>query len=164
LRSRIWLGWVINLLCLALVLAPGAIAQTHKSASKPGAKRTAHHPSGKKSKKKSKKRSRKSSWKRRGQRGIQPDRVREIQNALIRENYLNGEPTGVWDQRTKDAMTRYQAANGWQTKVTPDSRALIKLGLGPDRSNLINPETAAGFVPGGGSLPPSPSSGSRNQQ
>lgn len=28
-------------------------------------------------------------------------------------------------------MTRYQADHGWQTKITPDSRALIKLGLGP---------------------------------
>jgi hypothetical protein len=155
---------MVNLLCLALLLAPGAWGQTHKSTSKPSAKRAAHHPSGKKNKKKNKKRSRKSSWKRRGQQGIQPDRVREIQDALIRENYLSGEPDGAWDQRTKDAMTRYQADNGWQTKVTPDARALIKLGLGPDRSNLINPETAAGSIPGGGSLPPSSPSGTRNQQ
>ena len=31
-------------------------------------------------------------------------------------------------------MVRYQADNGWQTKVAPDSRALIKLGLGPNYS------------------------------
>ena len=29
------------------------------------------------------------------------------------------------------AMVKYQSDNGWQTKITPDSRALIKLGLGP---------------------------------
>jgi len=40
-------------------------------------------------------------------------------------------------------MMRYQGANGWQTKVMPDSRALIKLGLGPDHKNLLNPDTAA---------------------
>ena len=77
-----------------------------------------------------------------GQHSIDEDRTREIQTALIREHYLSGEPTGVWDQNSKDAMLKYQAANGWQTKITPDSRALIKLGLGPDHKGLLNPETA----------------------
>ena len=66
---------------------------------------------------------------------VTPDRARAIQEALIRENYLTGEPSGAWDTRTQGAMVRYQAANGWQTKVTPDSRALIKLGLGPNYSD-----------------------------
>ncbi len=77
-----------------------------------------------------------------GQHAIDEERTREIQAALVREHYLTGEPTGVWDQDSKDAMIRYQAANGWQTKITPDSRALIKLGLGPDHKGLLNPETA----------------------
>jgi peptidoglycan hydrolase-like protein with peptidoglycan-binding domain len=77
-----------------------------------------------------------------GQRSIGEERTREIQSALIREHYLTGEPSGVWDSESKDAMTRYQAANGWQSKVTPDSRALIKLGLGPDHKDLLNPDTA----------------------
>jgi peptidoglycan hydrolase-like protein with peptidoglycan-binding domain len=81
-------------------------------------------------------------------------RVREIQAALIRERFLEGQPSGVWDQRSKDAMQRFQQSHGWQTKMVPDSRALIKLGLGPDRANLINPETAAvTFIPGGGASP-----------
>jgi hypothetical protein len=85
-------------------------------------------------------RARKASWKRKGQQRIDPDRAREIQEALIREKYLTGEASGVWDARTEAAMTRYQADNGWQTKITPDSRALIKLGLGPDYSKeqLLN--------------------------
>ncbi len=77
-----------------------------------------------------------------GQRTIGEERTREIQSALIREHYLSGEATGVWDSDSKDAMLRYQQANGWQTKVTPDSRALIKLGLGPDHKDLLNPDTA----------------------
>jgi len=77
-----------------------------------------------------------------GQRTIGEERTREIQSALIREHYLSGEPSGVWDAQSKDAMMRFQAANGWQTKVTPDSRALIKLGLGPDHKGLLNPDTA----------------------
>lgn len=66
-----------------------------------------------------------------GQRGIDPERAREIQTALIRENYLSGSPSGQWDEQTEAAMLKYQADHGWQTKLTPDSRALIKLGLGP---------------------------------
>jgi hypothetical protein len=69
-----------------------------------------------------------------GQRTIDPDRAREIQSALIRENYLNGTPSGQWDSETQAAMLKYQSDHGWQTKLTPDSRALIKLGLGPNHS------------------------------
>lgn len=80
----------------------------------------------------------------RGQRGISTDRAREIQEALIKQNYLTGTPSGVWDTATKKAMQKYQADNGWQTRITPDSRALIKLGLGPDNSadgTLLNAES-----------------------
>lgn len=69
-----------------------------------------------------------------GQRGIDADRAREIQTALIHQNYLTGAPSGQWDAATESAMQKYQADHGWQTKLTPDSRALISLGLGPDHS------------------------------
>jgi peptidoglycan hydrolase-like protein with peptidoglycan-binding domain len=85
---------------------------------------------------------RRSSRRKRGQQKIDAQRAREIQEALIREHYLSGKPSGVWDSKTQSAMQRYQADNGWQAKTTPDSRALIKLGLGPDRAHLLNPETA----------------------
>jgi hypothetical protein len=80
--------------------------------------------------------------KKRGQQGIDSARAREIQQALIREHYLEGEPTGTWDRATQAAMQRYQADQGWQTKTTPDSRALIKLGLGPSDDRLLNPGSA----------------------
>jgi peptidoglycan hydrolase-like protein with peptidoglycan-binding domain len=85
----------------------------------------------------------KTSSKSRGQRNIGEERTREIQSALIREHYLTGEPSGVWDQDSKQAMMRFQQANGWQSKTVPDSRALIKLGLGPDHKDLLNPDSAA---------------------
>lgn len=66
-----------------------------------------------------------------GQRQIEPDRAREIQEALIREHYLTAPASGQWDSNTEAAMQKYQSDHGWQTKLTPDSRALIKLGLGP---------------------------------
>jgi hypothetical protein len=86
-----------------------------------------------------KKKSKKSS---RGQQKIDPARAREIQEALIREHYLDGEASGTWDAKSQSAMQRYQENNGWQSKVVPDSRALIKMGLGPDHEHLLNPESA----------------------
>jgi peptidoglycan hydrolase-like protein with peptidoglycan-binding domain len=73
---------------------------------------------------------------------IDSPRAREIQQALIREHYMQGEPTGKWDAATQDALRRYQVAQGWQAKTVPDSRALIKLGLGPSKDGLLNPESA----------------------
>ena len=32
-------------------------------------------------------------------------------------------------------MQQYQSDHGWQTKLMPDSRALISLGLGPNHTN-----------------------------
>ena len=66
-----------------------------------------------------------------GQRSIEDSRATQIQTALSGAGYLQGEPTGHWDASTQAAMQRYQSDHGWQTKLTPDSRALIKLGLGP---------------------------------
>jgi peptidoglycan hydrolase-like protein with peptidoglycan-binding domain len=66
-----------------------------------------------------------------GQRVIGDDRATQIQAALIRAGYLTGTPSGHWDADTEAAMSRLQADNGWQTKLVPDSRAIIKLGLGP---------------------------------
>jgi hypothetical protein len=80
----------------------------------------------------------KSSHKLHGQQGIDPARATEIQKALIREHYMTGEANGQWDSTTMAAMQKFQADQGWQTKLMPDSRALKKLGLGPDYSNAIN--------------------------
>ncbi len=80
--------------------------------------------------------------KKRGQQAIDSTRARQIQQALIREHYMQGEPSGTWDAATQAAMQRYQADQGWQAKQIPDSRALIKLGLGPRSDHLLNPESA----------------------
>jgi len=80
--------------------------------------------------------------KKRGQQVIDSGRAREIQSALIREHYMEGQPSGIWDSATQAAMQRYQADQGWQSKTTPDARALIKLGLGPNHDHLLNPESA----------------------
>ena len=81
-------------------------------------------------------------WRKHGQQKIDTQRTSEIQEALVREHYLTGNASGVWDDATQKAMQRYQSDNGWQDKSTPDARALIKLGLGPDQQHLLNPDSA----------------------
>jgi peptidoglycan hydrolase-like protein with peptidoglycan-binding domain len=83
----------------------------------------------------------------RGQQKIDSDRTQAIQEALIREHYFSDEATGKWTQGTEDALRRYQADHGWQSKTVPDSRALIKLGLGPSHDHLLNPESAMTTAP-----------------
>ena len=78
----------------------------------------------------------------RGQAAIDDQRARQIQQALVHEHYMNGEPSGKWDDATQQALRHYQADQGWQSKTVPDSRALIRLGLGPDHEHLLNPESA----------------------
>jgi peptidoglycan hydrolase-like protein with peptidoglycan-binding domain len=95
-----------------------------------------------------------------GQQAIDPERVTEIQQALIREHYLNGQANGEWDSATVAAMQKYQADQGWQTKLTPDSRALKKLGLGPDYSKAINAKDSSfGEPPPASTIPPVQSQG-----
>ncbi len=62
---------------------------------------------------------------------LEPQRVTEIQQALIREGALNGAPTGTWDEATRDAMRRYQTDHGFAATGLPDAKSLMKLGLGP---------------------------------
>lgn len=96
----------------------------------------------------------------RGQQAIAPDRVTEIQQALIRAHYLTGEANGQWDERTKGAMQKYQGDQGWQTKLLPDARALKKLGLGPDYSNAINAKNSSfSEPPPASTIPPTVAAG-----
>lgn len=158
-----WLDFRVTRLsavaCVALLAATLSPAQDSQPASQPATKQpaspsdaaTSSHPKASKSTSTSAgstarkgKRSRKSASNRRsrGQQKIDSKRTLEIQEALIREHYLTGKPTGVWNDATQQAMQRYQADNNWQSKTTPDARALIKLGLGPDHQHLLNPESA----------------------
>ena len=144
LRTR--LGKFLCASCIvSLVILPARGDSSSASASatkKPAAsaKSSTHHTAVHKKKTSRKKSRRVASW-RRGQQTIQTERAQEIQEALVRQHYLKTE-TGVWDSNTQAAMQRYQADHGWQTKTTPDARALISLGLGPDHDHLLNPESA----------------------
>lgn len=87
-----------------------------------------------------------------GQRTIDDGRATQIQAALIKSGYLTGEPSGHWDAASEAAMGKLQGDNGWQTKLVPDSRALIKLGLGPSTASVSS------LTSPGGSLATAPSS------
>jgi hypothetical protein len=135
---------VLLLGCL-FTASPSLPAQTNSSSTTPSTHRKKSH---------------KKVSSRRGQQKIDPQRARDIQTALIREHYLTGKPSGVWDDTSQKAMQKYQADQGWQSKTTPDSRALIKLGLGPDHEHLLNPESA--MTSGPATTPPAPASPNKN--
>ena len=70
---------------------------------------------------------------------IDSARATQIQTALVKSGYMTGTPSGVWDTETQTAMQKLQADNGWQTKLVPDSRAIIKLGLGSSSTAAVSP-------------------------
>lgn len=85
-----------------------------------------------------------------GQRGIDDARATQIQASLIKSGYLSGQASGHWDAQTEAAMQKFQQDNGWQTKLIPDSRAIIKLGLGPAQDSALSassPAAETGFMP-----------------
>jgi peptidoglycan hydrolase-like protein with peptidoglycan-binding domain len=140
LLSRASLAFLIS---AAVITAPAfanttTTSSTHKKTSTTHAQSSSH--SSKSTTAKKKNTSKKSSHKKKshGQQGIDSARATEIQQALIREHYMTGEANGQWDATTEAAMRKFQADQGWQTKLMPDSRAIKKLGLGPDYSNAIN--------------------------
>jgi hypothetical protein len=112
-RALLALSLVAGVAVPALGAGAGAAARKHRTSSKSSSKhaaKTKFQPH---------------------QRAIDDARATEIQQALLKAGYLTGSPSGHWDAATIAAMTKLQSANGWQTKLVPDSRALIKLGLGP---------------------------------
>jgi peptidoglycan hydrolase-like protein with peptidoglycan-binding domain len=60
-----------------------------------------------------------------------PERIQEIQQALVQAGYLKEEPNGRWDDQTREAMRRYQVDHGFPVTGLPEAKSLMKLGLGP---------------------------------
>jgi hypothetical protein len=144
-----------GVLCLAVQAAAADTPTKSSSSATPAHPVSAKHPkhkpaTGKHSSSGKHSQSKTRSKRKRGQQAIDSPRAREIQEALIRQHYMEGEPSGKWDASTQDALKRYQAAQGWQSKTVPDSRALIKLGLGPSKDGLLNPESAMTAGPAAG--------------
>ena len=136
------------LLTAALIASPAFASRIHRAPTS-GHARAAHsaHKTSRKA----------AAHKMHGQQSIDPQRATQIQQALIREHYLSGDATGRWDASTEAAMQKYQADQGWQTKLTPDSRAIKKLGLGPDYSGAINAKGSSFTDPPASGIPPTQS-------
>jgi len=61
-----------------------------------------------------------------------PQRYKEIQTALASKGYLNPEDaTGQWDQKSIDALKRFQAEQKITDSGKLNSLSIIALGLGP---------------------------------
>jgi peptidoglycan hydrolase-like protein with peptidoglycan-binding domain len=69
-----------------------------------------------------------------------PDRITEIQTALSRGGYFEGEPNGKWDSNTIGAMQKFQSANGLNSSGKIDATTLQKLGLGSSTAGVDAPK------------------------
>jgi peptidoglycan hydrolase-like protein with peptidoglycan-binding domain len=67
-------------------------------------------------------------------------RISEIQTALSRGGYFEGEPNGKWDSTTIAAMQKFQSANGLNSSGKIDATTLQKLGLGSSTAGVDAPK------------------------
>jgi peptidoglycan hydrolase-like protein with peptidoglycan-binding domain len=86
-----------------------------------------------------------------------PDRITEIQSALLRGGYYRGDPNGKWDSNTVAAVQKFQSANGIEGTGKLDAPTLQKLGLGSDIAGVSAPKPVASH-----SASPMPSSNTPN--
>ena len=77
-------------------------------------------------------RAKSASWRTR-QLAPNPERYKEIQQALAAKGYLNAAPSGVWDNESADALRRFQRDQNLEPSGKLNSMSLIALGLGPKR-------------------------------
>lgn len=138
-----WLIAVAAALALACVTSPSFVA----AAASPTASTTpVHHKTHHKAKKHHVK-------KVNGQKAPTADRINEIQTALSRDGYYQGEPNGKWDSSTVAAVQKFQSSNGMDANGKLDAPTLQKLGLGSAIAGVSAPKP---IVPG--SLNAAPSS------
>jgi hypothetical protein len=71
------------------------------------------------------------------------DRITEIQTALARGGYYQGDPNGKWDSSTVAAMQKFQSSNGIDPTGKIDAPSLQKLGLGSDIAGVSAPRPPA---------------------
>lgn len=69
-----------------------------------------------------------------GQQAPTADRYTEIERALAERGYLLKEPDGKWDQRSSDALRKFQEEQSLPADGKLSSMSIIALGLGPKRA------------------------------
>jgi peptidoglycan hydrolase-like protein with peptidoglycan-binding domain len=84
-----------------------------------------------------------------------PARISEIQSALARNGYYQGQPNGKWDSNTVSAMQKFQSGNGLEPSGKLNALSLQKLGLGSSVAGVSAPKP---IQPAGSKPPASPTS------
>ena len=130
----------------AFLLAPGAAFTAASAAGARAPQHTSSSTTAKKKKKRRRRRSRRQSY----QKAPTPQRISEIQSALARGGYYQGDPSGKWDSHTMDALQKFQSANGLEPSGKLDAPSLQKMGLGSDIAGVSAPKP----LPPAGSAPP----------
>ncbi len=91
-----------------------------------------------------------------------PQRISEIQSALARDGFYQGEPNGKWDSNTIGAMQKFQSSKGLEPSGKLDALSLQKLGLGSSVAGVSAPKPPTPPAPAGpaapATSPPAPSS------
>ena len=155
---------ILTRLSFALLVALGLgsaapDASAARSPRKPGGSSASSAPSKSSKHRKSHKSSR--STKMRLPKAPTRERISEIQSALSRGGYYNGEPSGKWDSKTVSALQNFQSANNLDVSGKIDAPSLQKLGLGSDIAGVSAPKpTIPG--PAGGAIPLSQAASSGN--
>lgn len=147
---------LLPLLAFTLAALPAAVPAAQKAAVKPPAKQSKQSGAGQKASTRRRTVRKKAATKKpRGQQQPEPQRIREIQQALAGRGYAV-EPTGVWDAATIEALKRFQDDNNIRNltgKGKLDPLTLIALGLGPPQSRPAPSGAAATQPPTEGNRP-----------
>ena len=127
-------GWIVSAQLRAETTSPQkggstAMRATHKAAASRSHQGTAHHAATRRVSSRSRRAT--AARSRRVQLHPAPERIQQIQQALVQAHYLNEEPNGRWDDQTREAMRRYQTDQGFPETGLPEAKSLMKLGLGP---------------------------------
>ena len=115
-----WIRWTVAVALAALFVPVLPLIASQKKRTHPVRKSTAHQ-----------RRRRVRRTRRYARVRLQPARVRQIQEALIKAGFLHDKPDGVWGSSTREAMRAYQKQNGFTPTGLPEAKPLMKLGLGP---------------------------------
>jgi peptidoglycan hydrolase-like protein with peptidoglycan-binding domain len=132
--------WLSIAVCTALACAPLSGAALADARSGQASSSTASARPTSRSASHKKKRHSKSEPK---QKAPSPDRISEIQSALSRGGYYQGDPNGKWDSNTVAAVQKFQSANGIEANGKLDAPTLQKLGLGSDIAGVSAPKPIA---------------------
>jgi peptidoglycan hydrolase-like protein with peptidoglycan-binding domain len=121
-------------LIAATALSVRAQSQTPSSSAKPAPKSSS-------TKKKTSSRKHRSTRREPTQKAPTPERITEIQSALSRNGFFDGNPNGKWDSSSVAALQKFQSANGLDATGKLDARSLQKLGLGSEIAGVSAPVT-----------------------